>query len=136
MWPDLAKFRHFGKSFPVFGKFLTVYFLFGKILSWLWQICDVIGLILIVANGQILKNNLTIWSSHVPDDALLVIASLENPRHAELDIAVAAEKLGQEGGFLRWRWILGSLLRGDPFLLERDVLEVNFFGSTRENATG
>ena len=53
--PDLAKFRHF-------GKFLTVYFLFGKMLSLLWQICDIIGLIFGVANGQILKNFLTIWS--------------------------------------------------------------------------
>ena len=25
------------------------------------QICDIIGLISIAANGQILKNNLTIW---------------------------------------------------------------------------
>ena len=47
MWPD-AKFRHFGKS-------LLVYFSFGKMLSLLWQICDIIGLIFIVANGQILK---------------------------------------------------------------------------------
>ena len=62
VWPDLAKFCHFGKSFPVSGKFLTVYFLVGKILSWLWQFCDIIGLIFIAANGQILKNNLTIWS--------------------------------------------------------------------------
>ena len=62
VWPDLAKFCHFGKSLPVFGKFLIVHFLFGKILSWLWRICDIIGLIFIVANGQILKNNPTIWS--------------------------------------------------------------------------
>ena len=27
----------------------------------LWQICDIIGLIFIAANGQILKNNPTIW---------------------------------------------------------------------------
>ena len=39
-----------------------VYFLFGKTLSRLWQICDIIGLFFIVVNGQILKNNLTIWS--------------------------------------------------------------------------
>ena len=31
-------------------------------LSLLSQICDIIGLILIATNGQILKNNLTIWS--------------------------------------------------------------------------
>ena len=62
VWPDLAKFRHFGKRLQVFGKFLTVYFLFGKMLCLLWQICDIIMLIFIVANGQILKNNLTICS--------------------------------------------------------------------------
>ena len=53
VWPDLAKFHHF-------GKFSTVYFLFGKMLSLLWQICDIIELIFIDANGQILKNNPTI----------------------------------------------------------------------------
>ena len=63
--PYLAKFRHFGKSFQVFCKILAIYFLFGKKLSLLWQICDVIGLIFIDANGQILKNNLTIWSHWV-----------------------------------------------------------------------
>ena len=40
--PDLAKFHHF-------GKFLMVYFLFGIILSLLWQTCDIIWLIFIVA---------------------------------------------------------------------------------------
>ena len=60
--PDLAKFRQFGKSLQVFSKFMTVYFLFGKMMSLLWQTCDIIGLIFIVANGQILKKNLTNWS--------------------------------------------------------------------------
>ena len=62
MWPDLAKFRHFGESLQVFGKFLTVYFLFGKMLNLLGQIFDIIGPIFIFANGQILTNNITIWS--------------------------------------------------------------------------
>ena len=54
-WPDLAKFRHYGKILQVFGKFLAVYLLFGKLLS--------LNLaIFISANGQILKNNPTIWS--------------------------------------------------------------------------
>ena len=61
VWPDLAKFHHFGKSLQI-NQFFTVYFWFGKMLSLIWQICDIIGLIFIVANGQILKNNLTIWS--------------------------------------------------------------------------
>ena len=55
VWPDWAKFCHF-------GRFFRVYLLSGKMLSLLWQICDIIGLIFIVANGQVLNNNLTIWS--------------------------------------------------------------------------
>ena len=62
VWPDLAKFRHFGKTLQVFVKFWTVYFLFGKMFTLLWQIWYFIALIFIVVNGQILKNNLTIWS--------------------------------------------------------------------------
>ena len=31
-------------------------------LSLLWQICDIIRIIFLFANGQILKNKLTIWS--------------------------------------------------------------------------
>ena len=68
MWPHLAKFRNFGKSLQVFGKFLTVYFLFCKMLSQLCQICDIIGLICIVANSQVIKNNLTIWSHWTPNE--------------------------------------------------------------------
>ena len=46
------------QKLKVFGKFLISYF---QILSLLWQNCDIIGLVFIVANGQILQNNLTIW---------------------------------------------------------------------------
>ena len=38
VWPDLAKFRQFGKIFKVLGNFLRVYLLFGNILDQLWQI--------------------------------------------------------------------------------------------------
>ena len=62
VWPDLAKFRHFGTILQVFGQFLTVYLLFVKLVNLLWQICYNTGLIFIVANGPILKHNLTIWS--------------------------------------------------------------------------
>ena len=57
VWPDLAKFR---KRLQVFGTFLTVYFLFGKMLNLRWQFCAIIGLMFIFVNGKILKNNLTI----------------------------------------------------------------------------
>ena len=54
----LCTVTRFGKISPLWQKFtgswqiLTVYFLFGKMLSLLWQICDIIGLILIVSNNE------------------------------------------------------------------------------------
>ena len=33
VWPDLVKFHHFGKNLQIVSKMLTVYFLFGKMLS-------------------------------------------------------------------------------------------------------
>ena len=65
VWPFgeiLPLWQKWQKSLQVFGKFLMVYFLFGKMLSLLLQIYTIIELIFIVANGQILKNNLAFWS--------------------------------------------------------------------------
>ena len=65
--PSLSVTR-FGDILPLWqnctslSNFLTVYFLFGKMLSLLCQTCHTIGLIFIVANGQIKKKNSTIWS--------------------------------------------------------------------------
>ena len=53
------------QKFTSLCQILTVYFLFVKMISLLWQICDIIGLYFIVANGQILKNNLTIWVHYI-----------------------------------------------------------------------
>ena len=58
-------FATLAKKLQIFGKFLIVHFLFGKLLSILWQICDIMGLVFFVSNGQILTYNLTIWS-HCP----------------------------------------------------------------------
>ena len=52
IWQILA---HFQKS-------TSLWQIFDGLFIILWQICDIIGLILIVTNGQILKNNLTTWS--------------------------------------------------------------------------
>ena len=58
----------FGEILPLWQKFISlwhflmVYFLFVKMQSLLWQICHIIGKIFSVANDQILKNDLTIWS--------------------------------------------------------------------------
>jgi len=43
------------QKIQVFGKCLTVYLLFGKMLTQLWQIWYIIGLIFIVSNGKYLK---------------------------------------------------------------------------------
>ena len=55
VWLDLAKICTFYNILQVFGKFFMVYFLFGKMLSLLWQICYTIGVIFNVAYDQILK---------------------------------------------------------------------------------
>ena len=51
-WPNLKSL----------GQFLRVYLLLGKNLDQLWQILYAIGQVFIDVNGQILKNNLAIWS--------------------------------------------------------------------------
>ena len=48
----VTRFGVICKIFKALGKFLTVFFLFGKMLSVLWQNFD-------IANGQILKNTTT-----------------------------------------------------------------------------
>ena len=53
-WTDLAKLHHF-------GKFMRVYFVFGKILNLLWQNYHAIEQFFIVVSGQILKE----LSSHL-----------------------------------------------------------------------
>ena len=51
----------FGNNLKVLGKILTVISFLAK-----RQFYDIIGLIVTVANGRILKNNLTIWAHWSP----------------------------------------------------------------------
>ena len=53
VWPDLAKFRHFGKIFK--GNFSMVYLLLAKMLN-------LLGQIFIDVYVQMLINKLVIWS--------------------------------------------------------------------------
>ena len=62
VWPDLAKFRHFGTIMKELGNFLRVFLVFGKMLSLLWQKCFAICQVFIVVNSHILWNDLAIWS--------------------------------------------------------------------------
>ena len=50
------------QNFQSLGQFLRVYLLFGKILNRHWQFSYAIGQLFIGINGQMLKNNLAIWS--------------------------------------------------------------------------
>ena len=59
---ELAPVRPVLAKFCQRGKFLMVYFLFGKMLSILRRICYIIQLIFVVSYGQNLKNNRNIWS--------------------------------------------------------------------------
>ena len=62
MWPNLAKFHHFGiflKSSAIFWGF--IYLVFSKVLNPIMAKIS-IRQILMVLNGQILKNNVAIWS--------------------------------------------------------------------------
>ena len=62
VWPDLPKCCHFFKNLHIFGNIFTVYFIFVKVLNPLWHNFYAFGQFFIVVNGQILKNNLAIWS--------------------------------------------------------------------------
>ena len=62
LWPDLAKFRHFGNILKVLGDYMKVYLVLSKNLNLLWATFYAIGQISVVANGLILTKNLAIWS--------------------------------------------------------------------------
>ena len=62
MWPDLAKFHHFGQYIKIFGNKFKLYLVLGNVSNSLWHNLGAIGQIFIDENGQILKNNSVIWS--------------------------------------------------------------------------
>ena len=74
VWPDLAKFCHYGKILQVFGKCLMVHLLFDKMLGLFGQICYNIGLISIVSDDQIISpSGRTVpspWSQNFPQKPL------------------------------------------------------------------
>ena len=55
VWPDMAKFCHFGTMLKHFGHFECVHLVFAKILSLFWQICYAIEQIFICINSQVLN---------------------------------------------------------------------------------
>ena len=102
VWPDLAKFHHF----RCIGKSLTVCFLFGKMLSQLWQTCYIIFQIFTVANGQILKNNLTIWS-HWSGDYSRPVPHLLFITNVWCVALLHIPNWSQRWGSFRWGFVAG-----------------------------
>ena len=62
VWPELANFRLFGNNLKVFGQFLEALFTFWQNFEPIFANLCSIGQIYTVINGQILYNNLIIWS--------------------------------------------------------------------------
>ena len=62
VWPDLAKFRHFGNENKILGNSLWVYFVRVKILNILWIIFMLLANVHCCKWPNIEKYNLAIWS--------------------------------------------------------------------------
>ena len=62
MWPDLEKFRHLGKILKRVWPFLEWLFSIWQNWEHTLAIFYALGQIFVVLNGQMLKNNLAIWS--------------------------------------------------------------------------
>ena len=75
------------------------FFLFGKKLSLNWQNLDIIVLFFIVANGQILKNIITIWSHCGSSQGLFCNGKLNQPIRRFI-IVMANQTNQSEGLFL------------------------------------
>ena len=73
MWPDLAKFRHFGNKIKVSGKSVWIVLVFGKFVNLLWQIFNAFGQFFTVVDGQILNKK----SSHL----VTLLTLLNKPFH-------------------------------------------------------
>ena len=69
VWPDLAKFRHFGTPLTIFGHFKRVHLVYCKILRWFGQILYAIGQIFIKVNGQRLSKYSSYLVTMVRSDA-------------------------------------------------------------------
>ena len=70
VWPDLAKFHHFGQYFKMFGNWFKDYLVLGKAFNSLWYNGYAFGQIFIAENGQILKTQ----SGHLVTLPLLQLA--------------------------------------------------------------
>ena len=57
VWPDLAKFCHFGKFSKTTGKLLWSYLVFGKVLNLLWQFLITFRPFCAAVSSQIMKKS-------------------------------------------------------------------------------
>ena len=78
VWPDLAIFCQLGKILKIFGNFMKVYLVFGKLLNLLWKNQCAFGPIYVVVNGQIL-------SKHFRHLVTLVVCAQERERETKCE---------------------------------------------------
>ena len=81
VWSDLAKFRHVGKTSKVFGYYLRVYFVLGKILNLIGHIFGILGKFSLLLLEQYWRDNLAIWSHCCQVQFLLDSPSRQVVRH-------------------------------------------------------
>ena len=62
MWPDLAKFHHFGEILSIFGHSLRAKIAFGNILNLFWPIVYVWAECLLLQTAEYWTYNQAIWS--------------------------------------------------------------------------
>ena len=74
VWPDLAKFHHFGKYLKIFGNIFKVYLVLGKVFCSLWPNLYAFGQISLLKMAKYLKRNLVIWSHWPVASSLLTLA--------------------------------------------------------------
>ena len=82
VWPDLANFRHLGKTLKVFGYSLRVYFVFGKTLTLIGQIFMKLNKFSLLLMAQYWKDNLAIWS-HCKCIHLVYLPRVKSKRQRE-----------------------------------------------------
>ena len=90
----------FGEILPLWQNLKnpwTVYLVYGKILSLLWQFLYAVGQIFIAVNGQMMKNDLPIYRITL---FCVIDPRHNNSRHESLKLDSILSKWFQSGRFL------------------------------------
>ena len=81
VWPDWAKFHHFGWVLKVFWQFSMLNFVFGKSLKRIWQILNSVSQFFISCKWPKMKNNQAIWSQWILNASFNLLVRKKSFRH-------------------------------------------------------